>query len=140
MKLGFRTVSPLIARKASLDIEGVVNWQDWTPGRRRAFLRVFIDRVVILPWPEGMRRTPPRWRWKDEPEEDYIARRERDALEVIAKRVRIVWRWERMGQHRRWTPGRRRFSYSTPSESDDSDPTSGVPTRTGFMAFNTALN
>lgn len=91
-----RKINNLLGRPTvdDRDLEGVVNWKDWTPGRRRAFLRVFIDQVVILPWPEGMKRTPPKWRWKGESEEDYITRRERDALEVIAKRVRIVWRWD----------------------------------------------
>lgn len=68
-----------------------VDWQTWTPGRRRAFLKLLLDAVIVDSWPEGMPRTRPRFR--NESAEDYAVAREASMNEATARRVRIVTKW-----------------------------------------------
>ncbi|MDN4473580.1 recombinase family protein [Demequina zhanjiangensis] len=72
----------------SVDVEDVVNWRDWPPMKRRAFLRIFIEKVEVAP--SRVKRTAPRH--SAESEDAHLARREADALAALRSRVRIVWR------------------------------------------------
>ncbi len=77
---------------SDFDPEKGIDWRSWAPGRRRAALKGFIKRVEVGPYPEGTRRTRPRF--KGETEQAYL-----DAKWEILKagtrdRIRIVWNWE----------------------------------------------
>lgn len=84
--------SMLIAPMLSEVLANGLDWQAWAPGRRRTFLRLFIDRVIVNGWPEGEARTT--FRKRGETHEQF-AGRQRDRMQAItAKRVQIVWKWE----------------------------------------------
>ena len=65
-------------------------WRNWTPGQRRAFLRLLIDRVVVDEWPAGMAHYRPRRR--EEPAGSYAIDRASDLRRALEARVRIEWR------------------------------------------------
>lgn len=71
-------------------LAGGVNWEVWSPGQRRAFLRLFIARVEVNDWPAGVPRKVPRFR--DETDESLDERRRSIRMYAIAQRVRIVWK------------------------------------------------
>lgn len=75
------------------DVEKGVDWQAWTPGKRRTFLRLFIDRVEVYPFPEGAVRTRPRFRNEDPAH--YAQEKRRLVREATATRTTIVWRKSR---------------------------------------------
>jgi site-specific DNA recombinase len=66
-------------------------WPKWTPGQRREFLRMLIDRVVVDDWPEGFARTSQRK--TTESDADYAERKHANLLEATRRRVRIEW-WD----------------------------------------------
>ncbi|PVE67921.1 recombinase family protein [Microbacterium testaceum] len=68
-----------------------VDWQTWTPGRRRAFLKLVLDAVIVDSWPAGMPRTRPRF--CNESAEDYAVARDASMNAATARRVRIVTKW-----------------------------------------------
>lgn len=88
-----RQINELLGRPIVLTAmkEGI-DWQSWTPGRRRAFLRLLIDKVVVGAWPEGLSRTRPRFR--DETQQHYEQWRETNIREALDKRVTIMWKWD----------------------------------------------
>jgi site-specific DNA recombinase len=65
-------------------------WPEWTPGQRRAFLRLLIDRVVVDEWPVGIAHYRPRRR--GEPAEEYAIEREARLRHALEARVKIEWR------------------------------------------------
>jgi len=69
-----------------------IDWQAETPGVRRSFLRLFIDRIAVSEWPEGVSRNPIRKR--DESDEAYAARQREHRTEALDQRVRIMWKWQ----------------------------------------------
>ena len=69
------------------------NWRDWPVLDRRTFLRLFIDRIEVGPYPEGTQRT--RRKLKDETEEAHKAAQWEIVKEATASRIRIVWQWEK---------------------------------------------
>lgn len=78
--------------EGAMTSETLKQWPDWTPGRRRAFLRLFIARVEVGEWPEGTART--RFRPKDMTVEQFRASEHERLLGIVAQRVRIVWQWD----------------------------------------------
>ncbi|WP_431221005.1 recombinase family protein [Leifsonia xyli] len=66
------------------------NWRKWTPGQRRAFLSLLIERVVVDEWPAGFVRNRPAF--KNESASDYAAAREALQREALAARVEVEWR------------------------------------------------
>ncbi|MWB98318.1 hypothetical protein GB864_07115 [Agromyces sp. MMS17-SY077] len=68
------------------------SWRTWAPGSRRAFLRLYIDRIVVNEWPEGVARTT--FRLRGETDDAYRERQRARMIEVASKRVKIVWQWE----------------------------------------------
>lgn len=68
-----------------------VDWRAWTPGRRRSFLKLLIDGVIVDAWPRGVARTRPRFR--NESGEDYAVAREVSLNEAVRHRVTIVTKW-----------------------------------------------
>lgn len=77
---------------ADFNPERGIDWQSWTPGRRRAALKGFIKRIEVGPYPEGMRRT--RRRLKNETEQQYLDAKHEIVKESTASRIRIVWQWD----------------------------------------------
>jgi len=78
---------------ADFDPAKGIDWQSWTPGRRRAALKGFLKRIEVGPYPEGMRRT--RRRLKNETEQHYLDAKHKIVKEATASRIRIVWQWEK---------------------------------------------
>jgi DNA invertase Pin-like site-specific DNA recombinase len=72
--------------------ETLRHWRDWTPGRRRSFLKLLIARVEIGEWPEGTPRTS--FRKKGETDAEFIERQHDRLIGVVEKRTKIVWQWE----------------------------------------------
>lgn len=72
--------------------ETLRHWRNWTPGRRRAFLKLFIARVEISEWPVGTART--RFRPKNMSVEKFRKSEEKRLLGIVAERARIVWQWD----------------------------------------------
>ncbi|WP_109211121.1 MULTISPECIES: recombinase family protein [Microbacterium] len=68
----------------------LAGWPKWTPGQRRQFLRLLIERVVVDEWPEGLPRTRPQFR--NESDEDYAGARDAILREAVERRVEIEWR------------------------------------------------
>jgi site-specific DNA recombinase len=66
------------------------SWRTWTPGQRRAFLRLLIERVVVDDWPAGMAHYRPRRRSEDA--EAYAVEREARMRSALEARVTIEWR------------------------------------------------
>jgi DNA invertase Pin-like site-specific DNA recombinase len=65
-------------------------WPNWTPEKRRALLRGFIDRVVVNDWPKHISPAVPRRR--EESDSELRARQRAHMQRVIASRVVIQWR------------------------------------------------
>jgi len=65
-------------------------WPKWTPGQRRAFLRLLIDCVVVDEWPAGMARYRPRF--QNELAEAYADERAAILRRALEARVTIEWR------------------------------------------------
>jgi site-specific DNA recombinase len=71
--------------------EGGIDWVTWLPGQRRAFLRLFIDRIEVGDYPHGVARNG--FRKSGETDAEY-AERQRERREVaLDQRVQIVWKW-----------------------------------------------
>jgi len=70
----------------------LADWRSWTPGRRRTFLKLLIDRVEVGPHPDGIGRRVPRR--SGETDESYQARRKDHIMATVAKRTTIHWRTE----------------------------------------------
>lgn len=68
----------------------LAQWPKWTPGQRRQFLTLLIERVVVDEWPAGLARTRPRF--KNESDGDYAAARDAIKREAVERRVTIEWR------------------------------------------------
>lgn len=83
-------IDELLRRPAlAAALKNGLDWQTWTPGQRRAFLRLVIDRVVVNDWPEGVSRSVLRLR-NETP--DAHAHRQHDYFQsVLAQRVQIEW-------------------------------------------------
>lgn len=85
------TITDLLGRPViSKLLDDGIDWQEWTPGRRRAFLRLLIERVEVDEYPAGYARRLARF--NSESDEDYAARVNTNRREVMGKRVNIVWR------------------------------------------------
>lgn len=65
-----------------------VNWREWTPMKRRNFLRLAVHRVEVLPHPKGYAVTLNRRR--SETDEQLEERRAAHLQEILTRRVRIV--------------------------------------------------
>ncbi|WP_411722557.1 recombinase family protein [Mycetocola sp.] len=89
-----RKITDLLGRPAiSKLLEHGIDWRAWTPGRRRAFLRLLIDRVEIGAWPDGFSRRVVQQRGEGD---DVHAERQRaHAMAAMSKRVQILWLDER---------------------------------------------
>lgn len=68
------------------------NWRDWPVLDRRSFLRLFIDRIEVHPYPEGTQRT--RRRFKNETEDAHRAAQWEIVKAATASRIKIRWKWE----------------------------------------------
>lgn len=76
-------INSLLARPAiDRAIEEGIDWETWTPSRRRAFLRMFIDRVVVN---ERVKRPSTAKRKRGEHENPMAA---------IERRTEIRWKWD----------------------------------------------
>jgi site-specific DNA recombinase len=65
-----------------------LDWESWTPMRRRNFLKIAVKRVEVGPWPEGAAHNlPPR---AGESELEWESRRNRHQTVVLGQRVNIV--------------------------------------------------
>lgn len=74
----------------SVDIAtGELDWRSWSSVKRRGFLRLVIDRVVVRPWPVGVATTLTPFR--GESADDLAARRAEHTETVLRQRVRVVW-------------------------------------------------
>jgi hypothetical protein len=78
--------------EGAMTSETLRQWRDWTPGRRRAFLKLFIARVEISEWPDGAART--RFRPKNMGMEDFRESERKRLLGIVAERARIIWQWD----------------------------------------------
>jgi len=65
-----------------------LEWRSWTPSRRRNFVRLLVDQVVVYKWPEGMATGLPKQ--ARESLEEHRARVEAHQREGIRQRVTIV--------------------------------------------------
>lgn len=68
------------------------DWREWPVADRRSFLRLFINRIEVYPYPEGMSRTTPRFR--NESAESHAERKAAVSRKANAERIKIVWMWE----------------------------------------------
>ncbi|HWL59759.1 MAG TPA: recombinase family protein [Microbacteriaceae bacterium] len=75
------------------DPEKGIDWRSWTPGRRRAALRGFIDKIEVHPYPPGTARTRPRL--KNESEDEYLAAKWEILKLATAARINVNWKWEK---------------------------------------------
>lgn len=64
------------------------SWNEWTPERRRNFLRLLLDRIVISRWPTDVPKGLPKRR--TETSEQHRARFEVGQRNALIKRVEIV--------------------------------------------------
>lgn len=85
-------INDMLGRPVLADVlaQGL-DWKTWSPGRRRAFLRLLIDRVVVNEAPPGHGRNT--FRKRDETDEEFAERMLRRRMDAVAGRVRIVWAW-----------------------------------------------
>lgn len=67
------------------------NWRDWPVMDRRSFLRLVVDRIEVFPYPEGHKRTRPRF--KNESEQDYLDAKWEILKVATASRIKVwsVW-------------------------------------------------
>ncbi|WP_166790756.1 recombinase family protein [Cryobacterium mannosilyticum] len=91
-----REIDRLVVRpvmdEAFKNIGGLAaTWPTWAPGRRRAALRGFIDRVIINDRPKGVSPALPRTR--GESDESLQERQREHMLDIVKQRVQIVWKW-----------------------------------------------
>ncbi|HEU5223583.1 MAG TPA: recombinase family protein [Candidatus Lumbricidophila sp.] len=70
-------------------LEYGIDWESWTPGKRRAFLRLMIDRVIVDVYPPKKARR--LMKFNVESDEEYAARAGKYFAEVMKARVKIVW-------------------------------------------------
>ena len=88
-----RELNDLLGRPViTSTIDGDIDWDTWTPGRRRAFLRLLVDRVVVDEWPKDLGTFPLRRR--AETDEQFEARKAARQAEGLTNRVKIAWRWD----------------------------------------------
>ncbi|HEX4443265.1 MAG TPA: recombinase family protein [Galbitalea sp.] len=72
-------------------LESRVDWDKLSPARRRAFLGLLIDGVIVDGWPEGITRNPGKFR--AETDHERAARADALRQKALRERVLIVWKW-----------------------------------------------
>nr|WP_167726634.1 recombinase family protein [Cryobacterium sp. TMT3-29-2] len=90
-----RDIAKLVGKPSIGEVFGkldhiLTSWPRWTPGQRREFLKMLIDRVVVNEWPDGVPRTFPQAR--NESADVYAARKKANLAKAVEQRVRIQWR------------------------------------------------
>lgn len=72
-------------------LEDAQDWRAWTPGQRRAFLRLAIARVVVDEWPSDLPASPFRKRGEDP--EAYATRKAQIRMAGARQRTEVFLKW-----------------------------------------------
>ena len=73
-------------------LEDGIDWKSWTPGLRRTFLRLIIERVEIGTYPTGPGTARRSFRKSGESDAEYANRQRKLTMDSVAARTTIIWR------------------------------------------------
>lgn len=90
-----RDIAKLVGKPSVGEVFGKLDrilaaWPKWTPGQRREFLKMLIERVVIDDWPSGVPRNT--FQLPSESDSDYKYRERVRLMAAVEARTRIEWR------------------------------------------------